>query len=1069
MKFVLVDQVTEGAACTALLARAHINNDDPVFIVNSDQFVEWDADAFWKDRIAGNAAEVDGDILCFHVPMEENDIKWSYAALDDKDHVTEIREKEVISENATVGFYYWSRGNDFVESAEAMIAANARVKGEFYVAPVYNFGVSNFQRKYTVSYCKKMWGLGVPADLVSFLSEFVRPRIDGKILQDHEPLSAMSNGPLRFIAHRGNVFGANPALENQPEYIDKALKMGFDVEVDAWFMPETGKWWLGHDEPQYETYYEYLLTDGMWVHCKNGAALQVLSQDDRAHCFFHDRDDYTITSRGVMWAYPDQPMLGPRSIAVMYSQPEALLDQQIGGVCQDNVGELRDKYTRMNLSSNHVNKRIRLVIFDLDGVLVESCDLHYEALNQALLEVAGSSFVISREEHLFIYDGLSTNQKLHMLTESKDLDPKLHKAVWQRKQDLTEEMVKTTLGPSDHILEAISGLKKNGFAVAVASNCIRSSVKTILETIDVMRFIDVYVSNEDVENAKPAPDIYLKACKSFCVDPSEALVVEDTVKGFEAASRAGCSMLRVKDPNDTTISAAMNRIRELELPSQKITVVVPLAGPTPEMWLQGRTGNCSEAPVFLADAAGRPTLYWIMDSLRSRRYQLQYVFLIKATQSRQFQLEALCAAAVDYQPFKVELVKRDTLGSLQTILQCSPDIVPSDSPLLIADGHHLVDWGRGSIDDLLSSPADGSIAVNLSSDPRDSYVSLLPGDTLETAVAEIHIERNPVSQLACSGLYFYRKAADFWEAANHLVSQNQRSRGVFYTAPTFNDMISEGKRVDAVKVVKSWSLQSASEVRDFTRYFVPWGANERQTDIYNEMEKRQMKNVIKGGLKFDDNLLHEADPRKCMAVYSLCDHENFVETHAFVKVQKQLKELLGDGHCFYEPAGPNKSGESSPLDATLHWTLMQLIGFQAFDKIKVPAEYKDVVEVQVQRYLPRVKINFSRLVLTPSNILMVGYPSVDVNTSRINLRRALNRNGMPLFEPYINDLVHTTLVRFASPIEATKIEPLVRILEGFKNVPLASMQVDSMSISPATWRMQKRELEAQSPCTIELH
>jgi beta-phosphoglucomutase len=138
-------------------------------------------------------------------------------------------------------------------------------------------------------------------------------------------------------------------------------------------------------------------------------------------------------------------------------------------------------------------------------------------------------------------------------------------------------MVKTTLGPTEHITEAISGLKKQGFAVAVASNCIRSSVKTILWIIDVMKYIDVYVSNEDVPNAKPFPDIYIKACASFCVDPSEALVVEDSTKGFEAASRAGCPMLRVGSPDDVTISALLSRIRELELPSQKITVVVPLA------------------------------------------------------------------------------------------------------------------------------------------------------------------------------------------------------------------------------------------------------------------------------------------------------------------------------------------------------------------------------------------------------------------------------------------------------------------------------------------------------------
>jgi hypothetical protein len=148
--------------------------------------------------------------------------------------------------------------------------------------------------------------------------------------------------------------------------------------------------------------------------------------------------------------------------------------------------------------------------------------------------------------------------------------------------------------------------------------------------------------------------------------------------------------------------------------------------------------------------------------------------------------------------------------------------------------------------------------------------------------------------------------------------------------------------------------------------------------------------------------------------------------------------------------------------------MMQLIGIQAFDKIKIPAEYSEVVDVQVQRYLPQLKINFSRIVLTPSNILLVGYPSVDVNTSRGNLRRALTRNNMPLFEPYVNDIVHMSLVRFASPVDAKKLEPLIELINSVKNVPMASLHVEKLKLSRATWRMQTRELEAQSPCSIEL-
>ena len=117
MEFVIVDEVTEGAACTALLAKDLINVDTPLFIANSDQFVQWDVDSFWQDRIKANQGGIDGDVLCFHVPMEKNDTKWSYAAVSDEGYITDLKEKVVISENATVGLYYWARGWDFIQSA----------------------------------------------------------------------------------------------------------------------------------------------------------------------------------------------------------------------------------------------------------------------------------------------------------------------------------------------------------------------------------------------------------------------------------------------------------------------------------------------------------------------------------------------------------------------------------------------------------------------------------------------------------------------------------------------------------------------------------------------------------------------------------------------------------------------------------------------------------------------------------------------------------------------------------------------------------------------------------------
>ena len=134
VEFVLIDKLTEGAACTVLHAHRLINNDTPLLIANSDQIVDMDIKDYINDSDKRN---LDGSVLCF----EDNDPKWSYAKLDENNFITMIREKEVISEHATVGIYYFRRGRDFVENAIDMFVRNERVNNEFYVAPVYNYSI----------------------------------------------------------------------------------------------------------------------------------------------------------------------------------------------------------------------------------------------------------------------------------------------------------------------------------------------------------------------------------------------------------------------------------------------------------------------------------------------------------------------------------------------------------------------------------------------------------------------------------------------------------------------------------------------------------------------------------------------------------------------------------------------------------------------------------------------------------------------------------------------------------------------------------------------------------------
>lgn len=163
-EIVIVDEVTEGAACTVLLAEKFINNDNPLMIANSDQYVDVDINVYLKAM-----GDSDGLIMT----MTADDPKWSFIKYDENKHVSMVREKEVISDEATVGIYNFSKGADFVKYAHQMIAKNIRVNHEFYVAPVYNEMILDHKKIsfYNVgSENNGMYGLGIPEDLVRFLN-----------------------------------------------------------------------------------------------------------------------------------------------------------------------------------------------------------------------------------------------------------------------------------------------------------------------------------------------------------------------------------------------------------------------------------------------------------------------------------------------------------------------------------------------------------------------------------------------------------------------------------------------------------------------------------------------------------------------------------------------------------------------------------------------------------------------------------------------------------------------------------------------------------------------------------
>ena len=208
-----------------------------------------------------------------------------------------------------------------------------------------------------------------------------------------------------------------------------------------------------------------------------------------------------------------------------------------------------------------VDHSIKAVLFDMDGVLIEAKDWHYEALNKAL-DLFGLS--ISRFDHLTTFDGLPTRRKLEMLSLERGLPRELHEFLNEMKQQYTMDMVHTSCKPRFCHQQALATLKHTGYRVAVCSNSVRLTVETMMEKAGLVPYIDLMVSNEDVSKGKPDPEMYLKAIAHFGLDPAACLIVEDNEHGIRAARASGAHLLVVREVTDTHIDNILSRIREIE-------------------------------------------------------------------------------------------------------------------------------------------------------------------------------------------------------------------------------------------------------------------------------------------------------------------------------------------------------------------------------------------------------------------------------------------------------------------------------------------------------------------------
>ena len=447
----------------------------------------------------------------------------------------------------------------------------------------------------------------------------------------------------------------------------------------------------------------------------------------------------------------------------------------------------------------------KLIIFDLDGVLVEAKQIHFDTLNKALLEIEQSNkYVISETEHLSIYDGLKTNQKLELLTKNKGLHPKFYDDIWYRKQQLTIEAI-SELQPDLQKIELFKELRNRGYKLACASNSIRRSVLVMLAKIGIIEYMDLIISNEDVKNSKPHPEMYWKAMSMMGCLPEETLIVEDSPHGLLAASRSRANVLRVDSPKDLVISKIISKLDEtkdnMSIPKWqggKLNVLIPMAGAGSRFQQAGYT-----FPKPLIDVQGKPMIQIVVDNLN---IDATFIFVVQKEHRAKYNLDTLLNLITPN--CKIVEVDGITEGAACTTL-LAKEHIDMDIPLVMANSDQFLEWDSNEfMYKMIEQKVDGGIVTFQSTHPKWSFAKVDKyGYVTEVA------EKNPISDIATVGVYYWSKGSDYIKYAEQMIEKNIRTNNEFYTCPVFNEAIDDGKKIKTFNIDKMWGLGTPEDLK----------------------------------------------------------------------------------------------------------------------------------------------------------------------------------------------------------------------------------------------------------------
>jgi HAD superfamily hydrolase (TIGR01509 family) len=455
---------------------------------------------------------------------------------------------------------------------------------------------------------------------------------------------------------------------------------------------------------------------------------------------------------------------------------------------------------------------IKLIIFDLDGVLVDTKDLHFNALNKVLLKTKGKH-QISYSEHLKVFDGLPTMEKLNILFKKKLINKYEIKKIYNLKQKLTDTLLKENISYNNRVFQLFKKLKKK-YLLAVATNSIDSTLKSCVNKLKINKFLDFKIGTNKLKFKKPHPEIYLRCLINLGISPNETLILEDSYVGRLAAKKSGCYLMPIKYLEDVSYYKIKNFIKEIEdnnsqnksilWDDKEMNVLIPMAGAGSRFKEAGYT-----FPKPLIEIHGKPMIQWVIESLKIKA---KYIFIIQSEHQKNFNIRSMLKAI---QPeCEIIEISEITEGAACTTL-LAKKFINNNKPLIISNSDQFIEWDSSKIMyKFITKKNDGGILVFDSFHPKWSYAET---NTWNEVVRVA--EKEVISRNATVGVYYWKNGSDYVKYAESMINKNIRVNKEFYVCPVYNEAIRDGKKIAAEYVDRMWGLGTPEDLNYFLQNF----------------------------------------------------------------------------------------------------------------------------------------------------------------------------------------------------------------------------------------------------------